>query len=99
MSCLATSVVRIRMLVVVIMGVITEAEGGTLFLDEIDCLPLLAQVKLLRFLQEKEFRPLGSSKTVKASVRVIVATNIKLEEALREEKLRRDLYYRIDILP
>lgn len=79
-------------------GVITEAEGGTLFLDEIDCLPLLAQVKLLRFLQEKEFRPLGSSKTVKASVRVIVATNIKLEEALREEKLRRDLYYRINIL-
>lgn len=80
-------------------GVIAEAEGGTLFLDEIDCLPPLAQVKLLRFFQEKEFRPLGSSKTLKASVRVIAATNAKLEEALYQGKLRRDLYYRINILP
>jgi DNA-binding NtrC family response regulator len=80
-------------------GVIAEAESGTLFLDEIDCLPLLAQVKLLRFLQEKEFRPLGASKTVKASVRVIAATNTNLEEAILQGKLRRDLYYRINILP
>ncbi|MGE0825112.1 MAG: sigma-54 interaction domain-containing protein [Candidatus Binatia bacterium] len=80
-------------------GLIAEAEGGTLFLDEIDCLPLLAQVKLLRFLQEKEYRPLGSTKTQKASVRVIAASNADLEEAVQQGKLRRDLYYRINILP
>src|SRR5262249_11338071 len=79
-------------------GVIAAAEGGTLFLDEIDSLPLLAQVKLLRFLQEKEFRPLGSSQTTKASVRVIAATNANLGEAIQQGKLRRDLYYRINIL-
>ena len=79
-------------------GLIAEAEGGTLFLDEIDCLPLLAQVKLLRFLQEKEYRPLGSVKTRAASVRVIVATNADLENALRQGRLRQDLYYRINIL-
>ncbi len=80
-------------------GLITEAEGGTVFLDEIDCLPLLAQVKLLRFLQEKEYRPLGSSKTKTASVRVICATNADLKEAVQMGKFRHDLYYRINILP
>jgi two-component system, NtrC family, response regulator GlrR len=80
-------------------GLIQEAEGGTLFLDEIDCLPLLAQVKLLRFLQEKEYRPLGATKTKKAAVRVIAATNADLEEAVQQGRLRRDLYYRINILP
>ncbi|MGH9427132.1 MAG: sigma 54-interacting transcriptional regulator, partial [Terriglobia bacterium] len=70
-----------------------------MFLDEIDCLPLLAQVKLLRFLQEKEYRPLGSTKTKKASVRVIAATNADLEDAVQQGRLRRDLYYRINILP
>lgn len=80
-------------------GLIQEAEGGTLFLDEIDCLPLLAQVKLLRFLQEKEYRPLGSTKTKKTSVRVIAATNADLEEAVQQGRLRRDLYYRLNILP
>lgn len=80
-------------------GLIQEAEGGTLFLDELDCLPLFAQVKLLRFLQEKEYRPLGSTKTKKASVRVIAATNADLAEAVQQGRLRRDLYYRINILP
>src|SRR4029453_5996412 len=56
-------------------GLIEEANGGTLFLDEIDCLPVLAQVKLLRFLQEKEYRPLGSPKVKQANVRVIAASN------------------------
>ncbi len=79
-------------------GVIAEAEGGTLFLDEIDCLPLPAQVKLLRFLQEKEYRPLGSPKTRKASVRIITATNTCLEQAIHQRSFRRDLYYRINIL-
>ena len=55
-------------------GLIQDAEGGTLFLDEIDCLPLLAQVKLLRFLQEKEYRPLGSTKICQVDVRVVAAT-------------------------
>src|ERR1051326_8466023 len=58
-------------------GLIQEADGGTLFLDEIDCLPLLSQVKLLRFLQEKEYRALGSTKTCRADVRVIAATDRK----------------------
>jgi DNA-binding NtrC family response regulator len=80
-------------------GVIHEADGGTLFLDEIDSLPLLAQVKLLRFLQEREYRPLGSAKTRKAQVRIIAATNADVETAVREGKLRQDLYYRLNILP
>jgi Response regulator containing CheY-like receiver, AAA-type ATPase, and DNA-binding domains len=70
-----------------------------LFLDEIDCLPLLSQVKLLRFLQEKEFRSLGSTKLCKTDVRVIAATNTDCEEALRTGKLRRDLYYRLNVIP
>jgi len=80
-------------------GVIAEAESGTIFLDEIDSLPLLAQVKLLRFLQTKEYRPLGSSKSRAASVRVICATNANLKEALHHGTFRQDLYYRINILP
>jgi two-component system, NtrC family, response regulator GlrR len=80
-------------------GLIQEADGGTLFLDEIDCLPLLSQVKLLRFLQEKEYRPLGSTKTCRADVRVIAATNCDSEEAMEAGKLRRDLYYRLNVVP
>jgi two-component system, NtrC family, response regulator GlrR len=80
-------------------GLIHEADGGTLFMDEIDCLPLLAQVKLLRFLQDKEYRPLGSMKMRQADVRVMAATNIDLEEAVRAGKLRPDLYYRLNVIP
>src|SRR5262249_47639354 len=80
-------------------GLITEADGGTLFMDEIDCMPLLAQVKLLRFLQEKEYRPLGSMRRRHADVRVMAATNIDLEEAVRTGKLRHDLYYRLNVIP
>jgi DNA-binding NtrC family response regulator len=80
-------------------GLIQEADGGTLFLDEVDCLPLLAQVKLLRFLQEKEYRPLGSAKTCRADVRVIAATNCSPEGAVEAGKLRQDLYYRLDVIP
>jgi two-component system response regulator GlrR len=80
-------------------GLIHEANGGTLFLDEIDCLPLMAQVKLLRFLQEKEYRPLGSTKTSKADLRIIAATNVNCEAAVREGKLRQDLYYRLNVIP
>lgn len=79
-------------------GLIQEADGGTLFLDEIDCLSATAQVKLLRFLQEKEYRPLGSQKVCKADVRVIAASNIKLDEAVKAGKFRQDIYYRLNII-
>jgi len=65
-------------------GLIREAEGGTLFLDEVDCLPLLAQTKLLRVLQEGEYKPLGSSKSQQADVRIIAASNIDLRIAVEE---------------
>ncbi len=80
-------------------GLIQEAHGGTLFLDEIDCLPLLAQVKFLRFLQEKEYKQLGSAKLHHADIRVIAATNVDLEKAAKERKFREDLYYRLNIIP
>jgi transcriptional regulator with PAS, ATPase and Fis domain len=80
-------------------GLIAEAEGGTVFLDEIDCLPLAAQVKLLRFLQEKEYRPLGARKMKKADVRLLAAMNIDPVEAIAEGRLRQDLYYRLNVIP
>jgi DNA-binding NtrC family response regulator len=80
-------------------GLIQEADGGTLFLDEIDSLPPPAQVKILRFLQEKEYRPLGSAKTRKVDIRVIAAVNSDLEEAMRTGRLRQDLYYRLNVIP
>jgi two-component system, NtrC family, response regulator GlrR len=79
-------------------GVVAEANGGTLFLDEIDCLPQLAQIKLLRFLQEKEYRPLGSPKIRRADVRVIAASNLNLEEAVAQGRFRQDLFYRLNII-
>jgi DNA-binding NtrC family response regulator len=79
-------------------GMIEAAEGGTVFLDEVACLPLLAQAKLLRFLQEKEYRPLGGAKVKKSNVRVIAATNIDLEKAVSHGKFRQDLYYRVDVI-
>ncbi len=79
------------------LGLIREAEGGTLFLDEVDCLPLLAQTKLLRFLQEGEYKPLGSSKSQYADVRIIAASNTNLAQAVKEGKFRQDLYYRLNI--
>jgi DNA-binding NtrC family response regulator len=80
-------------------GLIEEADGGTLFLDEIDSLPLMAQVKFLRFIQEKEYRLLGSAKIRHADVRIITATNIDIDKAVRAGKLRQDLYYRLNIIP
>jgi two-component system response regulator GlrR len=79
-------------------GVIKEADGGTLFLDEVDSLPLLAQVKLLRFLQDGQFRPLGSASVCTADVRVIAASNIDFAEALASGRFRKDLYYRLNVL-
>jgi DNA-binding NtrC family response regulator len=80
-------------------GLIAEAEGGTIFLDEADCLPPAAQVKLLRFLQEKEYRPLGSKKMKKADVRLLAAMNVDPLEAIAAGRLRQDLYYRLNVIP
>jgi transcriptional regulator with PAS, ATPase and Fis domain len=79
-------------------GLIGEAEGGSLFLDEIDSLPYPAQVKLLRFLQEKTYRPLGSTKEYRADVRIIATFGAAPEEVLASGRIRRDLYYRINVL-
>jgi two-component system, NtrC family, response regulator GlrR len=79
-------------------GLVEAADGGTLFLDEVNSLPISAQAKLLRFLQEKEYRPLGSSRTIKADVRVISATNVVIEEAVTEGRMRRDLYHRLNVI-
>jgi transcriptional regulator with PAS, ATPase and Fis domain len=80
-------------------GLIREAEGGTLFLDEIDCLPAAGQVKLFRFLQDKEYRALGTTGMLKANVRVIAASNVAIDVAIREGRFRQDLYYRLNTIP
>ncbi|MEA2568260.1 MAG: two-component system, NtrC family, response regulator AtoC [Acidobacteriota bacterium] len=76
-------------------GLIETTDGGTLFLDEIGELPLAAQAKLLRFLQENEFRRVGDTQTCTADVRIVTATNRKLETAVEEGRFREDLYYRV----
>jgi two-component system response regulator GlrR len=79
-------------------GLVREAEGGTLFLDDVDCLPLVAQTKLLRFLQEKEYRQVGANRLHKADVRVIAASNRGLQEMAAQGQFRLDLFYRLNVL-
>jgi Response regulator containing CheY-like receiver, AAA-type ATPase, and DNA-binding domains len=80
------------------MGRFELADGGTIFLDEIDAFSLALQVKLLRVLQDGEFERVGDNKTLKVDVRIIAATNQSLQELISQNKFRKDLYYRLNII-
>ena len=79
-------------------GLIAQANGGTLFLDEIDSLSPKAQVALLRFLQDQEYRPLGAKQYKRADVRIITATNSNIRKLVEQGTFREDLYFRINIM-
>jgi DNA-binding NtrC family response regulator len=79
-------------------GLLAISEGGTVFLDEVGELPVDLQAKLLRALQEKEIRPVGSTKQVPINLRILAATNRDLEQAVGQGEFRRDLYFRLNVL-
>ena len=79
-------------------GRFMKADGGTLFLDEVSEIPLAVQVKLLRFLQEREFKRVGGNETLRVDVRVVAATNRVLEERVESGEFREDLFYRLNVV-
>src|SRR5699024_7208034 len=79
-------------------GYFEEADGGTIFLDEVGELPLTTQVRLLRVLENGEFIKVGSSKVQKTNVRIVAATNLEMLQAIKKEKFREDLYYRLSTI-
>lgn len=79
-------------------GLFEVADEGTIFLDEISELPLMMQVKLLRVIQDKEFKRVGGTEDIRVDVRIISATNKDLEEAVREKRFREDLFYRLNVI-
>ena len=80
-------------------GFFEAASGGTVFLDEIGDMPLRLQSKLLRVLQEKQFSPIGSNEVIHSNVRIIAATHVDLEKAVKKKSFRLDLFYRLNVLP
>jgi DNA-binding NtrC family response regulator len=80
-------------------GFFERADGGTLFLDEIDCLPVSAQARLLRVLQEGEFERVGGRQTLRTDARIIAASNQNLERTVEQGNFRRDLFYRLNVVP
>ena len=81
-----------------VQGKVEYAQGGTLFLDEIGDMPLLLQVKLLRFLQESVIQRVGGREDIEVDARIVTATNIDIEEAIKDGRFREDLYYRISVV-
>jgi len=79
-------------------GLLATADGGTIFLDEVGELPIDLQSKLLRAIQEKEIRPVGSNRSVPVNVRILAATNRDLESAVQQGTFRRDLFFRLNVL-
>jgi DNA-binding NtrC family response regulator len=79
-------------------GLVAMAEGGTLFLDEVDSLSLGSQAKLLRFLQERTYRPLGAERFLQADLSLVAATNCDLASLVREARFRQDLYFRLNVI-
>jgi transcriptional regulator with PAS, ATPase and Fis domain len=81
------------------MGLFEVADGGTIFLDEVGELSPAVQIKLLRVLQEHEIKRIGGLSSIKVDVRIIAATNRNLEEMVKQNKFRKDLYYRLNVVP
>ena len=80
-------------------GYFEVADGGTIFLDEVGELPMTTQVRLLRVLENGEFIKVGSSKVQKTNVRIVAATNVNMDSAIKKNKFREDLYYRLNVFP